>query len=94
MTFDLFALIIIICILLIIIILVQSVVIRTLCINADEGRNEAINKLMSKDFKDYSEGTHRIDAGAAALAAAKKAPKPKLNDDIDDVENLDEVPVI
>ena len=93
MIFDPFASIAIICILLIIAILIQSVVIHKLCVNRDSVRNELMNKLMAKDFKDYSEGTHRIDMGIAAMEAAAKTPRPKPKRDEDLSENLDEVPI-
>ena len=95
MTFDPFASIAIICVLLIILLIWQAIMTSKTLAGKDKVQDELINKLMARDYKDYSEGTHRIDMGIAAMNAAARTPKPKpkpeRNEDLS--ENLDEVPI-
>lgn len=64
-------------------------------VNHNRDQQELVNKIMAKDYKDYAEGTHRIDMGIAAIEAAARTPKPKLKPERDEdlSENLDEVPI-
>lgn len=96
MTFDPFASIAIICVLLIIVVIVQALMINKVSTRGDKVQAALINKLMSKDFKDYSQGEHLIDLGLAAqVAAAKKEKKdPEAGKEYDEGTSPDEVPVI
>ena len=93
MTFDPCASIAIRCVLLIILLIWQAIMTSKTLAGKDKVQDELINKLMARDYKDYSEGTHRIDMGLAAMEAAAKTPKPKPQRDEDFSENLDEVPI-
>lgn len=94
MTFDPFASIAIICVLLIILLILQAIMISKTLTYKDKVQGELLNKLMAKDFKDYTEGTHRIDMGIAALKTAAKARKIKPADNSEKEVEPDEVPVI
>lgn len=93
MTFDPFASIAIICVLLIIVVIIQAMMIQRILIRGNKVQAELTNKLMSKDFKDYTEGTHLIDMGLAAQVKAKKKD-PEPDKDLDEGWDPDEVPVI
>ncbi len=92
MTFDPFASIAIICVLLIIVIIVQAMVISKILDRASQERAELTNKLMSKDFKDYSDGKHLIDMGLAAQIKAKTTKKKPEPEEVE--EEQDEFPVV
>jgi hypothetical protein len=76
--------------------IVISLVLVKVLFHGDRVRNELINKLMAKDFDDYSRGTERIGLTIAAQEnAARKREAKEMNDEFDDAEaeNPDMVPV-
>ncbi len=76
-----------------VIIIVLLVQLYRIQVHKDRDQQELVNKIMSKDFKDYTEGTHLIDMGLAAQVKAKKKD-PEPDKDLDEGWNPDEVPVI
>ena len=77
--------------------IVILIVLMKMLFHGDRVRNELINRLMSKDFEDYTRGTERIGLTIAAQEGASRINKDAkaMDDKFDEAEaeDPDEVPV-